>query len=90
MEQTVRRGRRRRVGQTVRDGHALSQRSESKFSELSVPVAQHSGCPLLSFRSPLGEFSMTFFCLVWSSPCPRWNGYHSKSGPRLRHQPPKR
>ncbi|CAB0040007.1 unnamed protein product [Trichogramma brassicae] len=33
---------------------------------------------------------MAFFRLVWSSPCPRWSGYHSKRRPGLCHQPPKR
>uniref|UniRef100_A0ABD2X137 Uncharacterized protein n=1 Tax=Trichogramma kaykai TaxID=54128 RepID=A0ABD2X137_9HYME len=28
--------------------------------------------------------------MVWSSPCPRWSGYHSKRRPGLCHQPPKR
>ncbi|CAB0044868.1 unnamed protein product [Trichogramma brassicae] len=42
---TMRRGQRGRMGQTIRDSHVPSQRSENKYSKLSDPSAPHSGLP---------------------------------------------
>ncbi|KAL7290375.1 hypothetical protein TKK_0016067 [Trichogramma kaykai] len=44
----MRRGRPGRMGQTIRDGHIPTMRTEIKFAKLSVPDAPHSGCPFPS------------------------------------------
>ncbi|CAB0043560.1 unnamed protein product [Trichogramma brassicae] len=59
LEQTVQRGQRGCMGQTLRDSHVPSQRTESKYSKLTDPGAPHSGCPVPSRASQASSATTT-------------------------------